>query len=145
VAERRARYAMIHRSAGNWVNRGEPAGPKLARLLAVHLGRSPKAPGPELLQEAAVIHSMVEAEASEVQVASYLRSLEDSYGVVVPPGPARRTMAVALWHVAKASLTRDRAIRLLADPPSAPTSDTARLSDWLAERLLRDDPRKRPD
>jgi hypothetical protein len=136
---------MINPSASNWVDRGQPAGPKLARLLAVHLGLDPKTPDDVLLQEATIIQSMVEAEASEVQVASYIQSLEERYQLPAPPGPYRRTMAVALWHVAKAALTRDRAVRLMGQPPEPPTSDSVRLSDWLGERLLRDDIRKRSE
>lgn len=47
---------------------------------------------------------MVAADASEVQVASYLGYLEDQLGRPRSPARARRLEAIAIWHIAKSAL-----------------------------------------
>ncbi len=92
-----------------------------------------------LLEYAGIIVGMVAADASEVQVAAYLGHLEDQSGLQRSTARHRRLEAVAVWHVAKAALTRDRALRLLTGEEPDATAEHARLSDWLAERILRAD------
>jgi hypothetical protein len=79
---------------------------------------------------------MAEADASEVQVAGYLRTLEERHGATDHTTHHRRAVAIAVWHIAKCAEVRDRAVRLLHEAP-AYTSPQVPLSTWLAERLLR--------
>ncbi|MBW3628409.1 MAG: transposase, partial [Gemmatimonadetes bacterium] len=103
---------MISSSASNWVDRGEAAEPKIAKALRHFLGFPVPDPEAELLQEAGILVSMVAADASEVQVAAYLGYLEDRRDRERAPAAHRRLEAIAIWHIAKAALTRDRAVRL---------------------------------
>jgi hypothetical protein len=96
----------------NWVDRGEPAEPHLVRVLAFFLEREPAAHATWLHQQAVIVRGMVDANASEVQVASFVGYLEELLGRPISPAPTRRGVAIALWHIAKAGLTRDR---LLSD------------------------------
>jgi len=132
---------MTNPRASNWVDRGLPPDRKLARCLAAYLNVDFRKHEPVLRAHATTMAHMVAADASEVQVTSYLRSVESEFSVTIPEGPLRRTMAIALWHIAKAAQTRDRLLSLAANPPGPPTSEQVPLSTWLAERLLRDDPR----
>ena len=59
------------------------------------------------------IAGMVQADASEVQVAAYVRQLARSRGRSPEEIRGARLVAVALWHVAKAADERDRAVRAL--------------------------------
>ncbi|HWA58480.1 MAG TPA: hypothetical protein VG692_14565 [Gemmatimonadales bacterium] len=72
-----------------------------------------------LLEWASVIRGMVEADASEVQLAAYLNTLPAPAGTKPPPHP--RLLALALWHIAKCGLVRDAAERrvteLMANQP----------------------------
>ena len=128
---------MISGQASNWVDRGEPAEPKIAKALRHFLGFDAPLEDATLLEYAGIIVGMAAADASEVQVAAYLGHLEDGAGLQRSTGRHRRLVAVAVWHVAKAALTRDRALRLLAGEEPDATAEHARLSDWLAERILR--------
>jgi hypothetical protein len=127
---------MISDRASNWVDRGEPAEPKIAKALRHFFGFDVKVEDGTLLEYAAIVVGMVAADASEVQVAAYLGHLEDGLGLERSTARHRRLEAVAVWHVAKAALTRDRALRLLGETPDA-AAEHERLSDWLAERILR--------
>lgn len=128
---------MISEKASNWVDRGEPAEPRIAKALRHFLGFDAAVEDATLLEYAGILVGMVAADASEVQVAAYLGHLEDRAGLQRSAARHRRLEAIAVWHVAKAALTRDRALRLLdGDAPDA-TAEHARLSDWLAERILR--------
>lgn len=135
---------MISANASNWVNRGEPAERKLTRVLRHFLEYDPAASDLQLGEYAGVLEGMVAADASEVQVAGYLGHVEDQLGRTRSPAAHRRLVAIAVWHIAKAALIRDDAVRLLRDGVPPATSAHARLSDWLAERILRktadDDP-----
>jgi hypothetical protein len=126
------------RSSGNWVDRGAPADEKLLQVLAHYLGcpDAVDAPHSAWLREAARdVAGMVAANASEVQVAGYVRSVARSRGRLPEEIRGGRLVAVALWHVAKAAEVRDRAVHALrAAGALGPTS--APLGDWLAERLL---------
>ena len=126
--------------ASNWVDRGEPAGPVLARMLAHHFDRHGDEHREWLDAQAAVIIGMVEADATEVHVAGYLRHLGRTLATPADaPAAARpgaRIVAIALWHAAKAALVRDLAERVLRGeiPPNDPTPE--RLASWLVPRLL---------
>ncbi|HZF68010.1 MAG TPA: hypothetical protein VEZ47_08225 [Gemmatirosa sp.] len=125
-------------SASNWVDRGAPAEPKLAQVLAHFLGcpDAAEAPPAWLVQAASDVLGMVAAGSSEVQLASYVRALAREQGRTSPEElRGARVVAVALWHVAKAAEVRDRAERVLhALVPEAPVQPP--LGEWLAARLL---------
>ena len=129
---------IISRKANNWVDRGEPALPTLERILAHFFDRPAEAHGPWLREHATAVFGMVAADATEVHVAGYIRSIARDPGYAAPAGgPAGvRPPAIALWHAAKAALVRDLAERVLRGeiPPNEPTPE--RLSQWLAARLL---------
>ncbi len=124
---------MISPNASNWVDRGEPAERKLVRVLRHFLEFD--ADAATLERGADTILGMVDADASEVQVAAYLGTLEDEQGLPRSPARFRRLVAIAAWHVAKAALTRDTAVRHLGAAPRETTADRHGLADWLAERL----------
>jgi hypothetical protein len=131
---------MTNPQASNWVDRGLPPERKLARCLAAYLGQEVAGSEVALAQQANTLAAMVAADASEVQVASYLRSLELELGVTIPEGALRRTMAIAIWHIAKAAQTRDRLLSRAENPPGPPTSTQVPLSEWLSDRLGGADP-----
>jgi len=91
---------------------------------------------PWLEEHAVIIIGMVEADATEVHLAGYLRSIarEAEFPAGEPRG-ARET-GVALWHIAKAALVRDFAERVLRGevPVNEPTPDS--FSHWVASKLL---------
>ena len=131
---------MLHPKASNSVDRGEPAEAHLARVLAHFLDRDPVRDAGWLHTEAVTVLVMVAADSSEIQVARYIGQLEVELGRPLSPGPTRRGIAIALWHIGKAALVRDRALRLLEERGPAATTPV-RLSEWLRGRLLRDEPR----
>jgi hypothetical protein len=55
---------------------------------------------------------MADADATEVNIAGYLRGLEDRY-LQDHPAKHRRALAIALWHIAKCAEVRDRALRII--------------------------------
>lgn len=61
---------------------------------------------------ASAIRGMVEADAGEVHVASFLGTFEEG---AVMPAKARRLLAIALWHIAKCGLVRAAAVRRIAE------------------------------
>ncbi len=124
-------------SASNWVDRGASPEAKLGHVLAHYLGHPDLASAPPPWFDQAVLDviGMVAADASEVELAAFVRTLARSHGRTDPDElRGARLVAVALWHVAKAAEVRDRARRVLAE--LAPHDPPPRLSDWLAERLL---------
>jgi len=127
---------IISRKASNWVDRGESPIPRLYRVLAHFFEKLDEADEPWLREHAQIILGMVAADATEVHVAGYLKSLVRETG-----SPAReriefRPVAISLWHIAKAALVRDFAERVLKGeiPPNIPTDEP--LGTWLAQRLL---------
>ena len=128
---------VIHERASNWVDRGEPAEPKIAKALRHFFGFDADVEDARLQEYASTLVAMVAADASEVQVAAYLGHLEDQLGRERAPAPRRRLEAIAVWHIAKAALTRDRAMRLLSGEAVDATAEHQRLSDWLREQILR--------
>lgn len=135
---------MIDPNASNWVDRGEPAGPKLARALHHAIGRDVEVEDDVLLGHAAIILGMVEADASEVQIAAYLGDIQEEIGVDRSAGRDRRQAAIAMWHIGKAALVRDHTIRVLEKVRELGTAEQPRLSEWLKERLMRDEDDERP-
>jgi hypothetical protein len=104
---------MISPNASNWVDRGQAPEPELTRVLAFYLGKDPAVHGVHLRGHVTAIRGMVEASASEFDLMGYLRSIEEQEGLDPGPVPPRRSIAVALWHIAKCAEVRDRAQRLL--------------------------------
>lgn len=103
---------MISPNASNWVYRGESPDPALARLLSSYLHLEVSAAAQLLQGYTTAVRGMAEADATEVQVAGYLRTLEEAHGRE-HPASHRRAVAIALWHIAKCGEVRDRALRLL--------------------------------
>ena len=87
-------------------------------------------------EQALIIAGMVAADATEVHVAGYLRSVVREIGTPTREPLGARPAAIALWHIAKAALVRDFAERVLRGeiPVNQPTEDT--FSHWVATRLL---------
>jgi hypothetical protein len=126
---------IISRNAGNWVDRGDSAIPTLSRVLA-HLFDLPFDADPQPLERHAnTLLGMVAADATEIHIVGYLKSIRSEHDAAYD---SRRTRAaaIALWHIAKAALVRDFAERVLQGdvPVNAPTQQP--LSSWLKERLL---------
>jgi hypothetical protein len=120
VAAKVSEAHLITPNASNWVFRGEPPEPTMCRVLSSYFHVDPKAAVPQLSEYAGVIRGMAEADATEVNIAGYLRSLEDRY-LQDHPARHRRAVAIALWHIAKCGEVRDRALRLLEKSPNAAT------------------------
>ena len=126
---------IISRKASNWVDRGEAPHATIERVLGRLLERTSSTAPEWFRAQAQTIVGMVAADATEVHVAGFLRTLltDDS-----PPRDAAtlRTAAIAVWHIAKAALVRDFAERVLRGeiPVNQATPDS--LSHWLAARLL---------
>lgn len=127
---------IISKKAGNWVDRGEPPNPTLRRVLARFFERL--SPGDEawLDEHANTVVGMVAADATEVHIAAYLRSIVAEEGAPNREPLGARSTAIALWHIAKAALVRDFAERVLRGevPVNEPTPDS--FSHWVASRLL---------
>jgi hypothetical protein len=127
---------IISRKASNWVDRGEPALPTLRRVLAHFFDRHDPADHEWLEQQANTILGMVAADATEVHIAGYLRSVVRETGWPNREPLGARPAAIGLWHIGKAALVRDFAERVLQGeiPVNEPTPD--RFSHWVAQRLL---------
>jgi len=122
-----------HRRVGNWVDRGEAPEAKIARVLSYSLGRDPA--DTNLAEWSVALRAMVEADANEVQVATYLGTLP---GSDTWPGSTRRLLAIAIWHIAKSGLVRDTALRRIAELlPGGPPTES--LSQFL-ERAISNAP-----
>lgn len=119
------------------MDRGEPAEPKIAKALRHFLGFDTNVEDARLQEYASTPVGMVAADVSEVQVAAYLGRLKDQLGRERSPARQRRLQAIAVWYIAKAALTRDRALRLLSGEAADATAEHQRLSDWLREQILR--------
>jgi hypothetical protein len=79
---------------------------------------------------------MVAADATEVHIVGYLRSIARELGYPDREPSGLRAAAIGLWHASKAALVRDFAERVLNGevPPNVPTEQP--LSIWLAGKLL---------
>lgn len=127
---------IIYNKASNWVDRGEPPNRTLRRVLAHFFERLEPEDAPWLEEHALTVLGMVAADATEVHVAGYLRSVVRETGHPTREPLGARSAAAALWHIAKAALVRDFAERVLRGevPVNQPTPDS--LSHWVASRLL---------
>jgi hypothetical protein len=127
---------IISSKASNWVDRGEPAAATLTRVLSRFLGQDPANRPDWYREQAEVIQGMVAADATEIHIAGFLRTLLPEDEARARDSSQVRLTAIALWHIAKAALVRDFAERVLRGeiPANVPTPDT--LSHWLASRLL---------
>ena len=127
---------IISRKAGNWVDRGEPANPTLRRVLAHFFERLDPADEPWLDEHAQIVLGMVAADATEIHIAGYLRSVVRQAGAPTREPLGARATAISLWHIAKSALVRDFAERVLKGeiPPNEATADS--LSHWIATKLL---------
>lgn len=130
--------SMTSKTSGNWVDRGEQPVPEIQRTLTFFFDRHGVADAVWLREAAQTLVGMVDADASEILVAGYLKHVARTQGIEFPPHA--RLASVAVWHIAKAALVRDAAVRLLNsklvhEPDRVPPP----LSVWLAERLLTPD------
>lgn len=66
---------IINSKASNWVDRGEPPHPTITRILGRFLDRHPGTAPAWFQEQAETIVGMVAADATEVHVASFLRTL----------------------------------------------------------------------
>ena len=107
------RERLTDPNASNWVDRGQSPEPELTRVLASYLGQDPREPDPKLRPHIAAVRGMVEADATEVQVAGYLKEVEQAFEVREGEGRQRRTVAISLWHIVKCAELRERARRLI--------------------------------
>ena len=129
---------MTSKQASNWVDRGAPAVPEIARTLRFFYDRHDPDDAPRLQDAAQMLFGMVAADASEVQIAGYLKHLAREFAVPFPPHA--RLASVAVWHTAKAALVRDAAARrMTSEGPRPSPAPLPPLSVWLAERLLSPD------
>ena len=128
-------HAQHHLSGGchdlqageHWVDRGAPAVPEIARTLRFFYDRHDPDDAPRLQDAAQMLFGMVAADASEVQIAGYLKHLAREFAIPFPPHA--RLASVAVWHTAKAALVRDAAARRTTSegPRSSPGAATAPL------------------
>lgn len=130
------RPTLISLKASNWVDRGESPVPTVRRILAHFFDLHSDAPKHDLDAIAETVIGMVAADATEVHLAGYLRNIARSGRPEANDPPNARLTGIALWHVAKAALTRDTAERVLQSDVLTEMQDPGPLSKWLAARLL---------
>jgi hypothetical protein len=107
--------SIISSNASNWVDQGHPPHRIMRRVLAYFLDRHSAADETWLDEHANTIVGMVAAEANEVEVGNYVRSLERETDEPRATPADARLVGIALWHIAKAALVRDFAERVLQD------------------------------
>jgi hypothetical protein len=107
------RERLTHPTASNWVDRGQPPEPELTRVLAHYLDLGGQADDPRLRPHVDAIRGLVEGDATEVQLAGYLKDVDRDFGVEDSHIRRRRGAAIALWHIAKCAEVRERARRLI--------------------------------
>jgi hypothetical protein len=147
-------HTIIDKKASNWVDRGEAPNATLRRVLARYFDRREPEDAAWLEEQALTVLGMVAADATEVHIAGFLRSITSDAAPLAPyqddataetrepswnelRGSAHaRATGIALWHVAKAALVRDLAERVFRGeiPPIDATPDS--LGHWIAGRLL---------
>jgi hypothetical protein len=130
---------IIYKKASNWVDRGEPPNATMRRVLAHFFERDPVVFDQWLDEHANIIIGMVAADATEIHIAAYLKSVVREAGTPTRELLGARPVAICLWHIAKAALVRDFAERVLSGevPVNEPTPDS--FSHWIASRLLTPD------
>jgi hypothetical protein len=129
---------ILNKNASNWVDRGEPPHPTIERVIARFLGQNVAARPQWFREQSETVVGMVAADATEVHVAGFLRTLFADGGPS-PDSATIRAAAISVWHIAKVALVRDFAERVLRGevPVNSPTPDS--LSHWLAAKLLTPD------
>lgn len=131
------RISLTSSKASNWVDRGASPIPMLEQTIAHFFDWHDEAQREKKEQAARDVLGMVHADATDLQIAGYLKSLARSEGRELPPHA--RAVAIALWHIAKAALVRDAATRLLNSDLAA-QPEPPPLSEWLSARLTSLDP-----
>ena len=124
------------RTTSNWVDRGAPPEPKVRQVLAHYFGRPDEEDAPWLAEHALAVLGMVDADASEVDLAAYVRQIARGLGRAPAEVAGARMAAVALWHVVKAARMRDLAERAVRGELQLPQPTGTMLGERLAERLL---------
>ncbi|MEO7361880.1 MAG: hypothetical protein ABI120_16230 [Gemmatimonadaceae bacterium] len=130
---------MSRKTESSWVDRGESAIPKLRHALVHFFERFDEAAGPFLDEHATIVFGMVAADATDVQIAMYLRGVVRDVGFPNREPLGSRVFAISMWHIAKVALVRDAAERRLRQQAVANEQTTATLGNWLAERLMTPD------
>lgn len=125
---------MKPRKASNWVDRGDALEQTLGRVLGHALGF--EADDPRLQEHLLAIRGLVEADATEVHVTRYVRPLFPLFLEHEADAVLSRTLGIALWHIAKAGLVRDRAARR-ADELVRQLPPEPRLAESLRDAILR--------
>lgn len=127
---------IISKKASNWVDRGESPNATLRRVLAHFFERRALEDRAWLNEQAEIVLGMVAADATEIHIAGYLRSVVRETGTPTREPLEARSTAISLWHIGKAALVRDFAERVLKGdvPVNKPTPDS--FSHWIATRLL---------
>jgi len=125
---------MISSSASNWVNRGGSPVPVIYRTLAFFFGRHGDSDQAWLQVAAESVVGMVEADASGIQIAGYLKFVAREQGLEFPM--RARLTSIAVWHIAKVALVRDAAEQLMSSDRAARPDGPPTLSKWLAVKLL---------
>ncbi len=128
------RHSLTSKKAGNWVDRGASPLPLMQRTLEFYFARHAAEDQVWLARAAEDVFGMVAADATDVQIAGYLKSVARTQGLEFPP--QARLHSILLWHIAKAALVRDTATLLLNSDLAAHVSDAPPLGEWLASRLL---------
>ncbi|WP_411282351.1 hypothetical protein [Gemmatimonas sp.] len=105
----------------------------MARVLGHAIGRDATDPAVEV--HVLTIRGMVEADSTEVHVSGYLRTVWTTEGHAELEPTARRTLAIALWHIAKAGLVRDAMAREIASLRCASPAGRP-LGDQLRDAIL---------
>ncbi len=127
---------MSRKSASSWVDRGEPAIPKLRQALAHYFERFDESDAAFLDEHATIVFGMVSADSTDVQIAGYLRGVVRDVGFPAREPLGTRLFAISMWHIAKCALVRDAADRVLRREVGATGRTPVALADWLAERLM---------
>ena len=125
---------IISQKASNWVDRGESAIPTLSRVIGYFFNRPPDEHRQWLEPHANTVLGMVAADATEVHIAGYLKSIAIDLDVPFD-GKRARGAAIALWHIGKAALVRDFAERVLQARYPSSRRPNEPLGAWLTKRI----------
>ena len=121
---------MSRTHASNWVDRGESAIPKICQGLAHYFERFDVADEPWLVEIATNVFGMVAGDATDVQIAGYLRGVVREVGFPDRQPLGTRLFAISMWHMAKVALVRDEAERAMRTTDAA---TTAQIDDAYAD------------
>ena len=121
------------------MDRGDPPHATIERILGRFLQQNPAHNRVWFREQAEIIVGMVAADATEVHLVGYLRTLLPYDEQQARDSSDIRIRAIALWHVAKAALIRDFAESVLRGDVPANEATPDRFGHWLATRLLSPD------